>query len=258
MIDSWSKLPKKIEYGNTFDFGDFEQCLQIREKINQVEIIGQHCLFQFYSKSNDTILVEPRKNFINQGWNHLDSRFGGAICLPAVCKPDTVKTILYFLLNGSDYNVADDYEQANYCKTSQTSEAFSDLTLAAFFVTGFLLLCVICSTAYDLATRNDEKAKQNELFLAFSLHKNLSNLLQTKDESRNEVKCLSFIRSVAAVCILFVHINVMVLWFPSNQPSDFSRSKIAQILSGFGIAINAFFVISGFLATRSVVRDLKM
>ena len=257
MIDSWSKLPDKIKYGNTFDFGDLDQCFQVHENINEVEVIGQHCLFQFYSKSNDTIFKDPNKSEFNKGWKHLDERFGAAICLPVACTPEAVKPILHFLLDGSDFKVADDYYQADYCKTSQTSERCSKSTIAVFFVTSLLLMCVISSTVYDLMTRQVESAKRNELFLAFSLNENLSNLLQTNIESANEVKSLSFIRFFAAICILFYHINLMTLWFPSNQPFDFSSSKFAQFLSSFGFVVNTFFVISGFLATRTVVRDLN-
>ena len=257
VTDSWSKLPEKIKNGNTFDFGNFDQCIQVRQTINQVEIFGQHCLFQFYSRSNGTISNGPIDSLFNQGWKHLNERFCGAICLPAACKPETVKTILYFLLEGSDFNIAEDYEQADYCKTSQTSETFSRLKIAAFLITGFLLICVISSTVYDLSTRKARNSKLNEWFLAFSLNKNLSSLLQINDESTSELKSLGFIRFYVATYILFAHVIDFTLWFPSVIHVDCEDSIVKFLLDAAEPLLNMFFVISGFLATRTVIKDLK-
>lgn len=256
VTDSWSKLPEKIKYGNTFDFGKFDQCLSVRQRINQVEIIGQHCLFQFYSKSNGTVSQGPIDSLFNQGWKHLNERFGGAICLPAACKP--VKTILHFLLNGSDFNIAEDYEQADYCKTLQTSRTFSKWKVAAFFITGFFLICVVLSSVYDLSTKNDKTAKPNEWFLVFSLHKNLSSLMQINDESTYELKSLSFMRFYVAIYILFAHVIDFTLWFPSVMHLDCENSSAKFLLDAAEPFLNLFFVISGFLVTRAVIKDMKM
>jgi hypothetical protein len=258
VINSWSELPEKIKYGNTYDFGNFDQCLQVRKNVNQNEIIGQHCLFQFYSKSNGTISRHQSNNPLNPRWNHMDERFGGAICLPASCKPETVKKILFFLLERSDYKVAEDYEQADYCKTKKTSETLSKSMIATFNVTGFLLVCVISSTIYDLSTKNVRNAKQNEWFLAFSLNKNLSDLLQTKNESTNEVKSLNFIRSFVAFCVFLGHTTIILLLFPNDLPIDFVTNGMKIFLGAVVIIVIVFFVIGGFLVTRIVINSTKM
>ena len=258
VISSWSKLPSKIKYGNTFDLGDFNQCMKVYLKVFNTEIIGQHCLFQFYPTSNDIISRGQEFSQFNYGWKHLSERLGGAVCLPAACKPTTVKKFLQYLLDESDFKVAEDYNQADYCKSSQTSKKISKSRKAVFYTTGFLLFCVGLSTVYDFLTRKAENGKQNSWFLAFSLNKNLSNLLQTDNGSTNEVKSLNFIRSKMEICILFAQISTFSSWFPSDQPLDIVNSSMKSVLGLLALSLNTFFVISGFLATRSLIRDLKM
>ena len=44
MRDSWGDFPSGIYSGNTFDFGSFDQCINIRHNLYEVgEVIGQHC-----------------------------------------------------------------------------------------------------------------------------------------------------------------------------------------------------------------------
>lgn len=47
MFDSWGKLPSGIFFGTSFEFGNFDQCLEILEQPDDVsvgEIKGQYCL----------------------------------------------------------------------------------------------------------------------------------------------------------------------------------------------------------------------
>ena len=256
VIGSWSKISSKIKNGNTFNFGNFDKCMQVYLKVFNTEVIGQHCLFQFYPKSRQMRSRGQEFSQFNYGWKHLSERIGGAICLPAACKPKTVKKFLQYLLDENDFKVAEDYNQADYCKTSQTSKTFSQSKSAIFYITGFLLICVGLSTIYDLVTRKNPK--HNAWFLTFSLKENLSSLLKSDDESTSEVKSLNFIRSIVTMCILFVQISTFSSWFPSNKPLDVVNTRMKFVLGPLALSLNAFFVISGFLATRTVVRDINM
>lgn len=255
VIGSWSEIPDKILYGNTFDFGNFDQCIEIRQETHHQVVQGQHCLFQFYSTSNETIQRDPKISLFNFGWRHLNERFGGAVCLPATCEPKCVGKILQLLFDGSDYEVAVDYNQADYCKVSQKTNYFSRSIVVAVCVISFLLICVVASTIYDLITAQSDERKRVELFLVFSIVRTGSNLLNFSDDSKNNIKSLHFIRCVSAVSILFLHIYVVTLQFPSthNLKNDFRENAVILI----GSSVNAFFVMSGLLATKSMIRDMK-
>ena len=258
MFASWSKLPGKIDHGNTFDLGNFDQCLQIRKNMNQEEITGQHCLFQFYSTSNESNPKGLASSSLNNGWKHLNERFGGSICLPATCKPETVKIMLQFMLDGTSFKLANDYKQADYCKTLHHSKySLSNSTIMAFCITSFLLICVILSTVYDISTKNARKTKRRELFLAFSAYTNGSNIFESDEEVTNEVKSIHFFRSIAAISILFSNIVYFTFFFPLNYGHDFEQKAFGVIAKYFAFNINAFFVFSGFLTTRSIIKNLN-
>ena len=256
MVDSWSQIPRKIKYGNTFDFGNYDQCLQVHTETNQLAVITQYCLFQFYSNFNETVPRMSSMSSFNSGWKQLDQRFGFAICLPAVCEPKTVKKILIFLLEGSDYSVADDYEQAEYCKTLQTSTNFSKLSIATFCIIIVIIFCVTSSTCYDLKTKK-KKCKRNEFLLAFSFRKNVSSLIELNIEPNNEITSFNCIRVLSSICLLHVHLVFSSFWFPLNNFVDVDSGLYSHAFKVIGSFMNAFFVISGFFATHSIIDKIK-
>lgn len=257
MIGSWSKVPTKIKFGNTFDFGNFDQCVQIRQKSSYQQVIkGQYCLYQF-KKLNVTISKSSELSPLNTGWKHLDKRFGGAICLPQACAPKTVTKFLKKIFEISDFVIADDYEQADYCKTLQTTKILSKSSTLTLIFSILLVICVISSSFYDFLTSNHVRKSRNEWFLSFSLLKNLPNLFNMVRDPNEEVKSLYCIRSFSSISILLFHIYAFSLVFPSNLAKNSEFSFHLRAIGGIGCFVNSFFVMSGFLATKSVIKDLK-
>jgi hypothetical protein len=259
VLDSWSKIANKTKYGNTYDFGKFQQCLQIRHQSDDLGVIeGKHCLFQYYSKSNDTVPRFFDKCLMNRGWKDFNKRFGGAICVPAECSAVTVKRFLQFLLLKTDYKVADDYEQQNFCKTSKTSQATSKSYLTAVCLISFLLLCVASSTIYDLITSKAAGKKRVELLLTFSVIANVSKLFDVSSESKNEVRCFHCIRTVFSLFIVFAHLTIFSINFPSNHQFDFQGLLLKLLVAAPAVfSLNGFLIMSGFLATHSSIKKSK-
>jgi hypothetical protein len=257
VLASWSKLPEQVNHGNTFDFGDFDRCLEVQFESDEVGVIkGQHCLFQFQSESNDTIIVPPEESRFNSGWRNLNKRFGGAVCLPAICSPEVVKQFLSFWLNETGYKVAADYYQADYCKTTESVSASFRFTLPATTASTVLLVLALAGTFYDFLTKNTEKKQRNERILAFSIIKNGSSLFDLTNKP-NDVKCFHFLRSFFAIAIVVYHIFIFVAVLPNRNFHDLYRKPTAQIVSFLNSAVDGFFVISAFLATKSLMKDIK-
>jgi hypothetical protein len=254
VVDSWSKIPDKISRGNTYDFGNFDQCLQVHHQTNQfASIKGQHCMFQFSSKFNDTIPKPPETSWFNSGWKHIDERFGSAICLPQKCSGEDVRKVIRFLLIDTNFEIANDYKQEDFCKSS-TEQKKSKNSIVASVAAVLLSSVLILSTVYDFCTKNKP---QNEWFLAFSIIKNVKNLMDVKSEAKNEVKCFYFLRSILAVLMVFLHIIIFAVFYPSNNIFDLVRGTYFHYVFVFSSSVNGFFVISGFLFIQTIMKEVK-
>lgn len=256
VLSSWSVLPN-ITFGNTYDFGEFEQCIHIHERTesNEIGIInGQHCMVQLYSKTNRLIPREPEQSLFNMGWKHLDTRSGISVCLPASCSTDYVSGIVKNILNGSDLNIATDYNQTEYCKTSEgpNFDAFK-YTLLGIVV--FLVLAAFISTILDLRTKNI-----NRWLKPFSIYTNGKNLINiTEDSSPDAINCLHGIRTISTFWIMLCHCYYLRSPFPLedlNQPKEINSSLIPATLHVFTLAVDTFFVISAALTTRTILQEL--
>jgi hypothetical protein len=59
---SFSNFNKKLIYGNSYDFGDFDSCLTT--KIDQSGGAGKYCMIKYHS--DDAISVPPSENVLNK------------------------------------------------------------------------------------------------------------------------------------------------------------------------------------------------
>lgn len=58
MLDSWTKIPSGILTGNTIDFGNYDQCVEIRQNpipSSLGEIQGKHCVVYYGAVANKTL-----------------------------------------------------------------------------------------------------------------------------------------------------------------------------------------------------------
>jgi hypothetical protein len=255
VLASWSETPDVIEVGNTFDFGDFNQCLKVHlntDRSNKIK--AQHCMYQFHSKSQPPIPREPEHSLFNSGWKQLNTRFGGAACLPASCSPEEVQEVLSFALSQTNFELASDYNQADYCK-SESSETATNFSNWAIIMIAVLLVIAVSSTTLDFLSIRSH-SQTNEWIMAFSLIRNVSILLSLS-ESKDEVKSIRAVRVILILGSISVHSCSYSTFFPMNNYPDFDYgiNVVASYLLTY--FVGGFFVISGFLATRNIVSLLK-
>lgn len=60
MLSSYSNFDKFFYKGNSFDFGDFDRCLEIDvTDLRNASLKGKHCLIQYQSLGNRTLSILP-------------------------------------------------------------------------------------------------------------------------------------------------------------------------------------------------------
>jgi hypothetical protein len=161
---------------------------------------------------------------------------------------------LEHLFVGTDYSVADDYEQVEYCKTAKRSE-MSSYAIATSTLTTLLVALAVLSSIYGFVTRSTG-SKKNEWIVAFSITRNISSLFRMS-EPKDEMKCFHFLRSVTAVYIVISHIVWFGDHFPSENFGDFGNKTVMKIGFLSVSCMNVFFVMGGFLAAKSIIRDFN-
>jgi hypothetical protein len=251
-------LPSNITHGNSYDFGNFDECLALHYESGLKDIgtiKGQHCMIQLYSTGNDVISSVPTKSFLNAGWKDLDVRSGVGVCFPASCSPYDIREIVSELLDGTDLKVARDYNQADYCKKAQSFE-FGFVELSMIFTIVILMSLAIVSTMKDL-----KGGKMNKWIKPFSIWTNGKNLCNIEsDKSPDSISCLNGLRAITAISIIFIHCYFFRLFFPirnPNQRDEYLSSPASAIPIGMTLTVDTFFVISAALTTRSIFKKLN-
>lgn len=116
-----------------------------------------------------------------------------------------------------------------------------------------LLILAALSTFYDFVTRKSEK--RLELFLSFSLRKNVPNMLNV-NVSKDAIMCLHGIRSLSTFCIMFLHMYAFRFLTPFYADKKEISDMIKPSVSSLSMTVDSFFVISAALSTKIMLKEL--
>lgn len=58
----------------------------------------------------------------NPGWRNLDKRLAGSVCIPASCSSDVIPMLMRQVFNETDFQLATDYSQNDFCQTNVVKE----------------------------------------------------------------------------------------------------------------------------------------
>jgi hypothetical protein len=112
VLKTWSDFNKSFKFGNSFDFGRYDECMNLKVD----DIMMQHCLVLYQYKPNHKVIsVPPNSSSFNDQWRELNERFGGAVCLPSSCTVEDIDDVMVAVFNGSDFMLTRDYDQSQFC-----------------------------------------------------------------------------------------------------------------------------------------------
>ena len=122
-----------------------------------------------------------------------------------------------------------------------------------------LVILVILSTTYDLLTRLNKIKSYTKILTSFSLITNSTTLFKMTENNENSIGAIHGIRSLSILSIIIVHsyfFRVTSPFLDAKNLKEFLGTKVSTIVSTSTISVDSFFVISGALITRSILREL--
>ncbi|XP_063709617.1 nose resistant to fluoxetine protein 6-like [Culicoides brevitarsis] len=224
MINSYGRLPQGIYSGNKIDYGYFDQCLKIDTKI---DIKPQYCLLPVKSLHQ------------NQS---MDFQIG--ICVPDSCSTTQVQQIMKSLLNEIGFTSDKKMDEC----VDTTPERFGMLEKCTILVVFGIILIIFISTVYELV-QNYRKAKTSALMTSFSLQRNLTYLLEPKQDP-NMIECINGIRVFTDGWIIVFHLYFFMRNYMRSvhNPEDLDvwKNSIWNILTlQSHLAVDTCFLIGG-------------
>ncbi|KAJ3630435.1 hypothetical protein MTP99_011629 [Tenebrio molitor] len=250
MFDASSKVNPGILSLNLRWYGNYDQCLNIREVVGGRVIEGQYCnalivinnitghfpqLFNIQNEKAKEQIFDNQQNYLG-------------ICIPKSC---TIND-LNLLGNGVETLFQTPFHiafQDDFC-TYRNQPIASPIDAYVFCFFGIVLAVVAVSTAYDVYLR--KLRKKPDLFVVFSLYTNGKKLLGTHCENDN-LKCLNGIRVLSMMWVMVDHLFVIrINAFNTNNLyvlTEWQHRIENSIYFAAHYAVDTFFCMSGILVT---------
>lgn len=261
MFDSSVKFPQGILAGNSYQLGNFDQCLS--------DDFGQYCLIQISSNSfaKET---QYKRMFSKNG-----SSVHWAICVPSSCSPEEIRVLFedvfqrFFGESALAVTVPPSLCSKNQRKPITYLEIIYSSIICLFvtFVLGTTLYHVVhirkkskrSEYALDRSRKTDPLHQQ--ILISFSLIRNASKILAVRS-TNNELNldCICGVRVISMVMILSGHCLIFRITSPIVN-ADFYENELGKpqnaIFLNNPLLVDTFLLLSGFLFCRLLLQELE-
>ncbi|XP_050523734.1 nose resistant to fluoxetine protein 6-like [Daktulosphaira vitifoliae] len=280
MFDASAKfLSSGWMIGNTYNLGNFDECIEIETSVNDEFIQGQYCLAEIEINPLTTSKYRPLSAhlFNESAWSTITeltfdpnksmrNRIYMAQCIPHTCSSENVRTHFEGIFKEWPQKQVLTSVGEIKCQTKNeipwTWGAFTLLTII-----GLSLILSFVSTAYDLFTSMSsfrefqlpEKSKTHQVLQSFSLSRNVRKLL-TFPKTSDNLECIHGLKFISTCFIIVGHRFMFSLGAPIMNTefieTFYSKLEAMVILNG-PILVDTFFIISGFLACYLLLEHIQ-
>ncbi|XP_026483450.2 O-acyltransferase like protein-like [Vanessa tameamea] len=276
-LDAGIRFPRGFFMLSVTDLGNYHQCLDINEEVEDMKIEGKYYLidipfnqtFHLPFLNQNTSNISNRKivgfkSIINevQQFVEIDTEslnpenplvlasIRVAVCVPKPCTTQEWISTLIFNVTAIGFQ----YEEI-FCRLPN-DKPWITVDYVAIGVFGFLGLITLLSTLYDvnhILIKKREPKKANIFYRTFSVYTNTRRLL-TFAPSSNALECLDGIRSISMMWVVIGHTFSMY-----NFNADLSES-LNWLTSGEAVwistglfTVDTFFFMAGLLLVYTSV-----
>ncbi|XP_017156723.1 nose resistant to fluoxetine protein 6-like [Drosophila miranda] len=248
MFDSWGSLPSGMLYGNMWDLGNFDECLNVDHAVSASHSVqGKYCFARFSLAPSISSLPNIKT----------------AVCFPASCTAANMDTLLRQLFKqllnveiSADLQLVDE----STCKTAQR-EPYDGLTIFTIVLLSVLCALMVLATLYDYFFVKDAKTL-SPLVKAFSARANSRALFRIVDSKSNPnvIDCLHGMRCMSFVWVVFGHDYLVASRGPAMNYVDmltWYQTVFSMLIKQGVYAVDTFFFLSGLLMVLIALRIME-
>ncbi|XP_026849662.1 nose resistant to fluoxetine protein 6 [Drosophila persimilis] len=248
MFDSWGSLPSGMLYGNMWDLGNYDECLNVDHAVSASHSVrGKYCFAQVSLAPSISSLLNIKT----------------AVCFPASCTAANMDTLLRQLFEkllnveiGADLQLVDE----STCQTAQR-EPYDGLTIFTIVLLSVLCALMLLATLYDYFFVKDQKTL-SPVVKAFSARANCRALFRIVDSKSNPnvIDCLHGMRCLSFVWVVFGHVYLVAAMGPAINYVDmltWYQTVFSMLIKQGVYAVDTFFFLSGLLLVLIALRIME-
>ncbi|XP_017046371.1 nose resistant to fluoxetine protein 6-like [Drosophila ficusphila] len=239
MVDSWGSIPSGLLTGNTFDLGNFDECLSVNQVISSSQkISGKYCFL-------------------------IANKLKIATCFPSSCTATQmdpiVQQLIQKLFNADNSSISLKISEES-CQTSE-SPPWDALTIVTIVILSVMGVLVTLFTFYDYFLCRDQN-RMPALVKAFSARANSRSLFRIvpNKSNPNVIDCLHGIRCMSLFWVIYSHEFIFFVKSPNLNTAEIFSWAITPfasfVLHGY-FSVDSFFVLGGMLVCMVALRSME-
>ncbi|CAH2076886.1 unnamed protein product, partial [Iphiclides podalirius] len=285
-LDASARIPRAILLGNTLDLGNYHQCLNILEYVEDMNVQGKYCMVHVSLNQSTLMLflerpfVDLEKDDFNRftiyerlekrlqavfGMQSHDTRISSgrtplsninlrlAICVPESCTPREAVEALFF--NITEYNIN---LEEQFCRLPN-DKPWAPSDYIAIIIFSSILFIVTLSTCFDVwnAFISKKDTGIRTIYSCFSVYTNTRRLVTFKPGAE-PLHCIDGIRALAMFWVVLGHTFLsMISSVNVLETFQWATTTRAMWVTSATITVDTFFMLSGLLIVYSTAGKLS-
>ncbi|KAK6637584.1 hypothetical protein RUM44_008006 [Polyplax serrata] len=282
MFDASSKFPTGLVTANTYQFGNYDQCVNVNPP--DVTLKGKYCLvnIQFAPRRNKysafyegksekefSLEYDEYKSVLDKFKVTKDvtkqkrNNFYTGLCLPDACSSEDAKVLLSSMLIPTarkfGYNVSVAVPE-RFCSTNEVQQLSREGKILGSFILGVVFFVFFC-TVWDRIklSRRKPRSKIQLYVKAFSLFHNISQF--SAQNSNGDMNIFNGMKCLSMILVILGHRSLASFGGPFFNP-QFLEERYRKIQNVFllngTLIVDTFFLIGGYLTFLTLFKECKM
>ncbi|XP_076257353.1 nose resistant to fluoxetine protein 6-like [Rhynchophorus ferrugineus] len=278
MFDSTAKFPTGMLHGSSYNFGIFDECINIKVPLDINPFNGKYCLmnitmdshskstrpdidweFDDYTKFFNVSVTEKLAAFHHDLFRLRRHNWIMGVCLPSSCSRLDFKEGMEKTLSKMGKSKFTLSIEERDCQTASNQYEFNTGDFVFMYITGGYMLAVIIITFYYkyALSQRLQKDTWSEVMKCFSLSENTRKLLKMPNDFGDGLDHVAGFKVLSLFLVIAGHRSMFYAAQPLINPSSLEKlyHQIHGVVFMNGtIIVDSFFTITGFLSAYLILQ----